>query len=548
MYLQHFGLNREPFHITPDPRFFYLSPSHKEAFASLIYGLKNRKGFMAVIGEVGLGKTTVLRTFLQHSDAQQTIKTIFVFNPNITFLGLLHIIYDELGLARPSSASAPQTSKEVQADSDELFQLVHTLHRSIIHEFEQGFTVVLVIDEAQNMPVQTLEHLRMLSNLETSTEKLLQIILIGQPELEKTLNRPELRQLKQRIAIRSILRPLTWKQTREYIRHRLRKAGAEQDPIFSTWALYSVYRKSKGTPRTINILCDNALITAFGYDQSKVTARIVREVNKDLSGKSFQRSKAWMLAVPLLVAVLGLGAWQSLPYLPEGIRQTISHWNQKVTQPKDKENTGNTAMVYGNHEPKRTQSTSQSLESNSFPISQEHKASDSSADVQGNTFHSYQPGDGKIPDTGHDQNTLPQEVNSSASESTMTPETRKAEPVQSSKPQADISQPTIPPMGTQEKRLAQELHSKFSFYKQLSPIRQRVLIEMVKQTSLQGFSSFENMIQALQKKNFTEASRQMRYSHWHSRVGQPAAALAAVMASGKESDLRDWLVAHGEDT
>jgi hypothetical protein len=103
-------------------------------------------------------------------------------------------------------------------------------------------------------------------------------------------------------------------------------------------------------------------------------------------------------------------------------------------------------------------------------------------------------------------------------------------------------------MGTQEKRLAQELHSKFSFYKQLSPIRQRVLIEMVKQTSLQGFSSFENMIQALQKKNFTEASRQMRYSHWHSRVGQPAAALAAVMASGKESDLRDWLVAHGEDT
>ena len=187
MYLRHFNLERTPFHITPDPHFFYLSPSHKEAFASMIYGLKSKKGFVAVIGEVGLGKTTVLRTFLEQYGQNSKIKTVFVLNSNVSFKGLLKIIYAELGYASPQNESSRlktyknKRDNDERSDSDDIFELVQQLHSLLIDEYRQGTNVILIIDEAQNMPVQTLESLRMLSNLETSTDKLLQIFLIGQP-------------------------------------------------------------------------------------------------------------------------------------------------------------------------------------------------------------------------------------------------------------------------------------------------------------------------------------------------------------------------------
>ena len=293
MYLSHFNLKREPFHITPDPYFFYLSPSHKEAFASMIYGLKNKKGFVAVIGEVGLGKTTVLRAFLEQYGQKTKIKTIFVFNSNVSFKGLLKIIYAELGYPLPGRGEMWETSEllfqyaeEGPETSDEIFELVQHLHAHLIKEFEDKTNVILIIDEAQNMPVQTLENLRMLSNLETATDKLLQIFLIGQPELERTLNKKELRQLKQRIAIRAILKPLSEKESLDYIQHRLKKAGAEGTEIFTRAALKTIAKLAQGTPRKINILCDNALITGFGYGKSSINAKIIKEVNEDLEGRS----------------------------------------------------------------------------------------------------------------------------------------------------------------------------------------------------------------------------------------------------------------------
>jgi general secretion pathway protein A len=289
MYESFYRLKKAPFHITPDPEFLFLGPTHKEALASIVYGVEKRKGFIVIVGEVGLGKTTILRSYLERVDKQH-LKIIYVFNPNVPFAALLETIHQELGLdARPGDVAA----------------MVNRLHQALIEEYRQGRNVVLVVDEAQNMPVETLESLRMLSNLETSTDKLIQIALVGPPELEALLDRHELRQLKQRIAVRSTLAPLSATESLAYIRYRLEKAGAMSTDIFTRGALRRIVKHARGIPRLLNILCDNALITGLGYQKKPVTAAIVREVIADFQGK--RGSQLWKWEVAALAVLVGIG-------------------------------------------------------------------------------------------------------------------------------------------------------------------------------------------------------------------------------------------------
>ena len=267
MYQEFFGLNRTPFHITPDPEFLYLSPSHQEALAAIVYGVEQRKGFIVVLGEVGLGKTTILRSYLAALDRTR-LSTAYVFNANVTFKALPDTIYQELGIADKP---------------DDVFGMVNRLHQVVIEEYRQGRNVVLVIDEAQNMPLDTLENLRVLSNLETSTDKLIQIVLVGQPEFADKLDLRELRQLKQRVAVRSTLSPFTDAESQAYIEHRLNK-GSSTSSLFSRGALRRIVTYAQGIPRVLNILCDNALVTGLGYQKKPVTARIRREAILDLTG------------------------------------------------------------------------------------------------------------------------------------------------------------------------------------------------------------------------------------------------------------------------
>jgi general secretion pathway protein A len=293
VYLQHFRLNRAPFHITPDPEFLYSSPSHREALASILYGIEQKKGFIAVVGEVGVGKTTVLRAFTERADREK-LRIVYLFNANLTFKGLIQTICRELDL--PS-------------DTEDFFELVPRLHEHLIEEYRAGRTVALIIDEAQNMPVETLESLRMLSNLETTKDKLIQIVICGQVELDYLLNLKQLRQLKQRIVVRAVISPLTPAEAEEYIRHRLSRAGCTRRIPFAKPALKEIIRHSRGIPRMINILCDNALLTAFGNRQDKVTRDVVKEVIADRDGAKRPAFRKWALAVLLPLLFIALGMW-----------------------------------------------------------------------------------------------------------------------------------------------------------------------------------------------------------------------------------------------
>lgn len=265
MYLKHYGLSREPFGVTPDPDYLYLSPTHKEALATVIYGIRERKGFIAITGEVGTGKTTILRSALVRLD-QNVEKPIYVFNSNVNFKELLRTILNELGI------------EDVPMSTD---MRVRMLYELLIQEYAAKRNVYVIIDEAQNMPVKTLERLRMLSNLETTKDKLLQIVLVGQPELERKLNLHELRQLKQRIAVRAVILPLTKEESLEYIQHRLLKANAPRVWIFTEGARLTIVEHAHGNPRMINILADNALVACFGCGKRVVTTRMVEEVVRD---------------------------------------------------------------------------------------------------------------------------------------------------------------------------------------------------------------------------------------------------------------------------
>lgn len=303
MYTGFFHMQKEPFRMTPDPEFLYLSPSHKEALASIIYGVKQRKGFIAVVGEVGVGKTTILRSFLKTVDKEH-VKVIYVFNADVSFKALLRTIYQGLGKS---------------VETDDVYEMLNQLYHVLIHEYKNGVNVVLIIDEAQNMSRQTLENLRMLSNLETSTDKLIQIIFSGQPEFEKNLDSYELRQLHQRIAVKSTIRPLTTEESIDYVRHRLAKASVGVGTVFPERVLKQLVNQAKGIPRTINILCDNCLITSFGYKQQKVNLSVLKEISSDLGiGKPTRRETFFVSLMLVVIGVLCFMIYRQNPQHPPG--------------------------------------------------------------------------------------------------------------------------------------------------------------------------------------------------------------------------------------
>lgn len=274
MYTQFFGFSDKPFNVTPDPRFLYLSPSHQEALASMLYGIKERRGFVSIIGEVGTGKTTLLHTLFNELDKK--IKTVYIFNTKINFNQLLQNILVEL---------------ELTSLSNNKIELLNQLNEFLIEKLSLGENVALIIDEAQNLSSTVLEELRMLSNLETANDKLLQILLVGQPELDFKLRSPNLRQLKQRIGINCYITPLNYNQSMDYINHRLNVVGANND-VFTPDALNLIYEFSRGIPRIINIICDNALLTGYGKGERIIDQTIAMNVIAD-----FNDSKA----APLLI-------------------------------------------------------------------------------------------------------------------------------------------------------------------------------------------------------------------------------------------------------
>jgi general secretion pathway protein A len=257
MYLSFFGLNEKPFAITPDPRYLYLSERHAEALAHLMYGVNEAGGFVQLTGEVGTGKTTIVRSLL--AQAPKNAEIALILNPRMTPPEFLLTICEELGICVPDSAAGS------------LKDLVDILSDYLLHAHATGKRVVLVVDEAQNLSPEVLEQVRLLTNLETTTQKLLQIILIGQPELRELLARTELRQLAQRITGRCHLSPLAREETAAYVRHRLRVAGATTD-ILTPQALREVFRLSQGVPRVINVVCDRALLGAYTLDRHHVSA------------------------------------------------------------------------------------------------------------------------------------------------------------------------------------------------------------------------------------------------------------------------------------
>ncbi len=265
MYEQHFGFRESPFSITPDPRFFYANSVYLEAYANLRYGIEAKKGFIAVTGEVGTGKTTLLRKLMLSLD--KTIQTVLVFNTDVTFNELLRVISRELGL--------PTAGKD-------RLSMIEGLNDYLIEQLEHGRTVCLLIDEVQNLSDESLEGLRLLSNLETDRQKLLQIVLMGQPELQAKLDQSHLRQLKQRIAIRSELARLRDDEVGSYINFRVRVAGCDNPELFHSDAVEKIAFYSKGIPRLINVICDNALVIAFAGSEKYVSPEVIGEVVRDL--------------------------------------------------------------------------------------------------------------------------------------------------------------------------------------------------------------------------------------------------------------------------
>jgi general secretion pathway protein A len=284
MYLAFFGIAEKPFAITPDPRYLYLSARHADALAHLVYGINEAGGFIQLTGEVGTGKTTTIRSLLAR--APKNAEIALILNPRLSPGEFLLALCEELGLGADDSSA--NNTKE----------LVDLLNRYLLRAHAQGRRVVLIVDEAQNLAPEVLEHIRLLTNLETETQKLLQIILIGQPELRKLLAREDLRQLAQRITGRYHLDPLSRQETAAYVRHRMRVAGATAD-VFTRGGLREVYNVSHGIPRVINIICDRALLGAYTQDLHQVPGPLVRRAAAEVFDQEL--SPRWM---PLLIGGL----------------------------------------------------------------------------------------------------------------------------------------------------------------------------------------------------------------------------------------------------
>lgn len=284
MYNDYFGFRESPFSVTPDPRFFYTNPVYLEAFATLRYGIEAKKGFIVITGEVGTGKTTLLRKLL-HTLAD-TVHSVFVFNSCLSFPELLQLTLHDLGLT-------PKGQSKVA--------MLLELNDYLIAQLEQRHTVTMLIDEAQNLSDEVMENLRLLSNLETDQEKLIQIVLMGQPEFQAKLAQPHLRQLKQRVALQCRLNPLTDEEVSPYINSRLRAAGYEGKDLFHPGAVERIAYHAKGIPRVINIICDNALLNAYATSRQSVSADMIKVAVHDLE-LNCEPPVAETHAVPVLLA------------------------------------------------------------------------------------------------------------------------------------------------------------------------------------------------------------------------------------------------------
>ncbi len=318
MYNAFFHLKENPFNLTPDPKFLYLSPCHREALEHLLYGIRERKGFIAVTGGIGTGKTTLCRALLNRLD--ESVKTALIFSSIVSDIELLDMINQEFGIdhrdlpaistgAKPSDEGQFKTSRKRHIDA---------LNRFLLENFSQGRNAVLLIDEAQNLPFDTLEQIRLLSNLETEKEKLIQIILVGQPELGELLASPSLRQLNERITVRYELRPLDRTEIQSYVEHRLSVAGGQGVIRFTRGTFRRIYEYSRGIPRRINAICDRALLIAYAeesYSLSKnAIDRAAKEVHAGIPDSrpdriSGKRSVASAVLILLLILVSVYGGW-----------------------------------------------------------------------------------------------------------------------------------------------------------------------------------------------------------------------------------------------
>jgi general secretion pathway protein A len=307
MYKEFYGLRANPFNVNPDPRYLFLTRHTEEALACLTYGIQSRKGFVLLTGEVGTGKTTLINKLLEWLRLQQ-VATAFIFNSRLNVPQFLDYMMADFGIPCDSRAKS---------------QILLRLYNWLLDRYRAGETAVLIVDEAQNLSDEVLEEIRMLTNLETFTEKLLQIVLVGQPELEQKLKLPQLRQLKQRLTLRAKTHPLTLDETKAYIQQRLRIAGSNGNQIFEPEAMISVHRYSSGIPRVINLVCEHCLVSAFVDQQKVIGPSVVDNVARDFD--LGDNTSAGAMKVPPPISTVDkfdvVEAIRSIATLAERIRQ-----------------------------------------------------------------------------------------------------------------------------------------------------------------------------------------------------------------------------------
>jgi general secretion pathway protein A len=306
MYKTFFGLRANPFNMNPDPRYLFLTPHTEEALACLIYGVESRKGFVLLTGEVGTGKTTLVNQLLDRL-REQNVAAAFVFNPRMNVQQFLNYVVADFGITN-------ELPSKVKRDKDEILR---DLNNWLLDRYRSGQTAVLIVDEAQNLSEKLLEEIRLLTNLETSTDKLLQVVLVGQPELEQKLKQPNLRQLRQRISLWARTHALSSDETEAYVAERLRIAGSNGERIFDSSALLEIHRFSGGIPRVVNLICEHCLVAAFADQKKQVSKNVVEAVARDfdLNGTSPSSIATAVAETPAL----------SKPELVEALK-TVTSW------------------------------------------------------------------------------------------------------------------------------------------------------------------------------------------------------------------------------
>jgi general secretion pathway protein A len=311
MYKDFFGLRANPFNVNPDPRYLFLTRHTEEALACLTYGIQSRKGFVLLTGEVGTGKTTLINKLLEWLRLQQ-VATAFLFNSRLNVPQFLDYMMTDFGIACDSRAKS---------------QVLLRLYNWLLDRYRAGETAVLIIDEAQNLSDEVLEEIRMMTNLETFTEKLMQIVLVGQPELEQRLKQPHLRQLRQRLTLRAKTHPLSLEETKAYITQRLRIAGSNGQQIFDLEAVLAIHSYAQGIPRVVNLLCEHCLVSAFVDQQKLVTANVVDSVARDFDLSDNTTSQLTGTPPPLNGAEKFdlVEALKTLATLADRLRQSEQH-------------------------------------------------------------------------------------------------------------------------------------------------------------------------------------------------------------------------------